>query len=451
MKRVVVLGAGFSHAISKQIPLTDELGTLVMKRLDQPHYDFSRGYFEMWLSRLAEPQPDLRDDQNYENYAKFLRIADAVHAVIVERQLQVMNQTPPYWLMRLVGILQAEKTTVLTFNYDTLLEKAVEARRLLDWERGIVVSTEHIINGLPSLVGGSISSADYIESFRLLKLHGSIDSHWHSGDNTGATISRWESLGSWGNPEALDVRRRQRELPGRTPFIVPPAASKSAFYNNPLTRQLWQTAAAALAEAEKVTLVGYSLPPADLVTSGMLAERLTQATTTVEVVNPFPDAVIERLETLGIGAYLTTSIGGSNAINRFVDQLEREASYRELHTLAAEDGNPLLLVAADDSRMSAVIGIEYTEDTIRLITELPSDLNYATRPLHERSEQIKSLNDLRAAIDQSYDAEAVVAALDSRHESRIVDHQELIAHIGPGWVVLLPAAAPTKSIWGWRK
>jgi hypothetical protein len=35
-KRVAVLGAGFSHAISAQIPLTDELGTVAIKKLDGP-------------------------------------------------------------------------------------------------------------------------------------------------------------------------------------------------------------------------------------------------------------------------------------------------------------------------------------------------------------------------------------------------------------------------------
>jgi hypothetical protein len=451
VKRVVILGAGFSRAISDQIPLTDELGTLVMEKLDEPRYEFSDGYFEMWLSRLAEAQPDLWDHQNYENYAKFLRIADAVHAVIVERQLHVMGQEPPYCLMRLVGVMQAWKMTAITFNYDTLLEKAVAARRWLDWDRGMVVSTADIIDGLPPSVAGAAPGPDPVESFRLLKLHGSIDSYWVSGDSTGATINRWESVGYWGAPEEPDLRRRQRELPGRVPFIVPPASGKSAFYSNPLTRELWQRAAAALTSADTVTLVGYSLPATDLVTSGMLAERLAKTPTRVEVVNRSSEAVVERLKRLGISKDVITSIGGNDAVDRFVDQIEAEASRSVVPVLTHMEDNPLLLVAGDEHRVSAVIRVEHSDHVIRLITEEPSDLNQTIHPGHARESPPLSLNDLRAGI-QGDSPKTLVAVLDGGLECRIVDHQKPAAFVPAGdgeWLVLSPAAAPTGA-WGWR-
>jgi hypothetical protein len=452
VKRVVVLGAGFSRAISDQIPLTDELGTLVMKRLDEPEYEFSGGYFEMWLSRLAEAQPDLREDQNYENYSRFLRIADAVYAVLVERQLYVMGQNPPDWLLRLVGVVQARKMTTITFNYDTLFEKAIEARRWLDRGFTIVVSTAQVTNELPPLITSAAPEPDPVESLRLLKLHGSIDSYWVSGDPTGATINRWESLGRWGAPEEPDLRRRQRELPGRVPFIVPPAAGKSAFYGNPLTRELWQAAGAALSSADIVTLVGYSLPATDLVTSGMVAERLAK-TTRVEVVNRSPEAVVTRLKLLGIREDLIIAIDGDDAVKRFVDQLEVEASESVTPAVTNMQGNPLLMIAGDDLRMSAVIEVRPSNHEIRLITERPSDPGQAIRPEYYRELPPQDLDALHAAIHGDT-TKTLVAVLDGKFECPIVGYQNWVVGTGAGdgtWLILTPAAAPTESSWGWRK
>ncbi|HRD99861.1 MAG TPA: hypothetical protein PLV68_01100, partial [Ilumatobacteraceae bacterium] len=62
---VLVLGAGFSKAVSGRFPLTDDLGTSAMALAgvsrDRP---FKDGRFEAWLSQLAEPQPYLSQAEN---------------------------------------------------------------------------------------------------------------------------------------------------------------------------------------------------------------------------------------------------------------------------------------------------------------------------------------------------------------------------------------------------
>jgi len=55
---------------------------------------------------------------------------------------------------------------------------------------------------------------------------------------------------------------------------VPPSALKSPYYANPVTRETWARGFDALAAAEIVTLVGYSLPLTDLTTVGMLSEAM---------------------------------------------------------------------------------------------------------------------------------------------------------------------------------
>lgn len=60
-----------------------------------PPHRFTGGYFEAWLSRLAEPQPDLRDDENLHNQAWFVRLTEILREVLVRRQNEVMPSAPP--------------------------------------------------------------------------------------------------------------------------------------------------------------------------------------------------------------------------------------------------------------------------------------------------------------------------------------------------------------------
>jgi hypothetical protein len=279
------------------------LGTLVLERLDEPHPSFFiGGYFEMWLSRLAEPQPDLPDHRNASNWALFLRITEVLHRVMVEREREALAEDPPQWLTRLVRVAHAEKLTMVTFNYDTLLEKATDECRIYDWEQRILAGSLHTVNMLPPppYVPGFSFGPSPANSFTLLKLHGSIDNYWVAGDTSGATINRYNT-GDWSHPLELDEKERSRRLPNRTPFIVPPAAAKSSFYNNPVTRQIWQWAAQALETADTISLVGYSLPATDLATSGMLADAISVSRPRMEVVNLCPDPVVDRLLYLGAG------------------------------------------------------------------------------------------------------------------------------------------------------
>ena len=66
---VLILGAGFSKAISSIFPTTDELGTRAAEKSSRAHifknadHEFKHGNFEGWLSRIAEPQPHLSREQ----------------------------------------------------------------------------------------------------------------------------------------------------------------------------------------------------------------------------------------------------------------------------------------------------------------------------------------------------------------------------------------------------
>jgi hypothetical protein len=55
------------------------------------------------------------------------------------------------------------------------------------------------------------------------------------------------------------------------PMIVPPAAVKSPYYSNKILQANWKFAAEKLAETEELVMMGFSLPPTDLLVSSLLA------------------------------------------------------------------------------------------------------------------------------------------------------------------------------------
>lgn len=205
MKHVLVLGSGFSHAVSAHMPMTNTLAGLVMDCLRAdgvaaPDVPFTGSGFEAWLSRLAEPQPDLDDAENLENRALFLRVSRALRHVMLECQRDTFNDAPPWWLRRLVGALHYSDSTVLTLNYDTLIEATVGEVGLFD-EHSRRVSADDIVRNMPRLVhaptgsGGIRFGPGSARSFRYIKLHGSLDTFWVDGDAAGETIARWAIAG----------------------------------------------------------------------------------------------------------------------------------------------------------------------------------------------------------------------------------------------------------------
>lgn len=315
---VLVLGAGFSKAVSSEFPVTDDLGhrALAAAGLDSQNV-FTGGSFEAWLSYLAEPQPFLSHAENLDNGALFARLVDAIHDVLCAIERDAVGAGFPAWLYRLVAALHARRATVVTFNYDRILERALGELSLDDFpkrkgERRVRWSDP--LDQVPPFPPAPARLAGARRpTFRLCKLHGSLNWFWVPGDVSGATLHHWELDD--------DPVERSRYLPGREPYLVPPASGKSAFFANPVMSETWRRAHEALSTAGRVCFVGYSLPLTDLTSAGMVSATLSRDDVALEVINVDPDPVI------GSVARLTGRSAASNRnVEHFVDEYVKGAA-----------------------------------------------------------------------------------------------------------------------------
>lgn len=330
----VVLGAGFSRAISDHMPLTLDLGREI-RRPDMDPIEYARipdiksGVdLERWLSKIAEPQPYLDDLHNALGTVDFHSATAIIQSVLVDRQYEVTSEEMPDWLRTFVRFLHSTHSDVITFNYDTLLEQAL--CRVLNDDLGssktylAPVKPQFRGDRMPPLYVAprrGVPEEYFVQepSIRLTKLHGSVDAWWVPGDETGSTIGSFGPL-SWGERSRDHEWDPDLRPTGRSPFIIPPVSSKSPFYKNPVTRHLWRDAANSLADAERVSIVGYSVPMTDLTTASMLEHTLSGdgAVKQIDVVDPFPEGVCNSLESLGISSNLIKTF---NSVPEWVDDL----------------------------------------------------------------------------------------------------------------------------------
>lgn len=361
MKLGVILGAGFSKAVDASFPLVDELGELVRScapdALTSAPSRFVGGSFERWLSRIAEPQPDLGDAANLQNARDFTLVTTTIHELMVKIEAGVFRTEIPWWLLRFAGLLHHERATVVTFNYDTVIEAvAARAPRYGNYPN---VNTYSLTDGIPPTPpeGGMFGPA-FAETFRLLKLHGSVDTYWVRGDSAGTSITRvtdscWTPDAGMSSPN-LNIPRL---APGRVPFIVPPASAKSAFFANPITRQVWQTAALRLASCDEIAVMGYSIPMTDIVASAMLLEAQRVGGARIDIVNPEPNPVRQLLVDGGVPSEAVRI--ASESCEGYVDQLERRVSSLATDAIkpALTESRPLT-VAGGAGTVWPVIGLE---------------------------------------------------------------------------------------------
>jgi hypothetical protein len=262
---VYIIGAGFSAGLG--YPTTSNLLIEVWPRLStghrerlgrvigfhQPNFDPERGtsfpYIETLLtqisvnlemfdsSRIAEGS-FTRDDLLDMRAELLTEIAQWFHSLYQEA-------AKVSWLEKVARRIQNESATVISFNWDLILDYKLFAE----------VSAANY--GLERGASGP----------RLLKPHGSLN--WYEADqiapvSTGKRIELHAATGTCPAVEAFVPPRHIISKTNRryTPLIIPPTYIKD--FSRPISSRLWKRCTEALSKARRINVLGYSLPEADM-------------------------------------------------------------------------------------------------------------------------------------------------------------------------------------------
>ena len=295
---VFILGAGFSKAVAAGMPTMFELGAEVRKRLaddaslESAIPDSLGDNIELWMTYLSQPQPWLREPDIDLHRSLGGRIRKAIADVIEERTNLASASDAPDWLRQLVTAWHLRQATVITLNYDTLVERAAKDLKVSERRSPFHpadLNPPYFAN-IESRSGTGLFGGEELQTFRLLKLHGSVNWHYSGREDFhGETIffSDVPGFGPAVDEAGRDARtRRLRDMAAdKETLLIPPVAEKTTYFNNETVKALWKDASAALRNAAALHVVGYSLPKSDLGMQFFLAGNGPDADAPVHVVD----------------------------------------------------------------------------------------------------------------------------------------------------------------------
>ncbi|MFC6352860.1 hypothetical protein ACFP6B_02985, partial [Rothia nasimurium] len=164
---VYILGAGFSKTISDEMPITFELTELIKQQNPDIAIDLGNMTFEQWLTIHSTDLPFLENYENTQRRSISEKITESVGDIIVERTDRASSVPCPEWLTELINIWHEEKAVVITLNYDTLVERAVNSANLIDYDGKSTINSENIVH--PSPMSGPVlvwdDQGEYVEAY----------------------------------------------------------------------------------------------------------------------------------------------------------------------------------------------------------------------------------------------------------------------------------------------
>lgn len=149
------------------------------------------------------------------------------------------------------GLHAAMRNTVITFNYDTVLENALSNWKLKSWYGFESNSVEY------DDTSTFVSENNDDLTLPVLKLHGSVN--WAMPQENGR-------LRIYGSYEELLGQNRQV-------LLVPPTWRKT--FSGPISH-VWDAAVRALRDATRIVIIGFSIPPTDIHFKYLLAAGLQE-------------------------------------------------------------------------------------------------------------------------------------------------------------------------------
>ncbi len=146
--------------------------------------------------------------------------------------------------------------TVLSFNYDTLIDRALKARAGNRWRASQGYGVP-VVDGCSDWEAQPAPGPPARVPIRLLKMHGSLN--WQRSDNGTGILLKTQPY----DPERI--------------LVIPPAWKKP-ITEDPVFSSIWKAARFALRQASILVVVGYSVPVTDMLARALLRVEATVPT-----------------------------------------------------------------------------------------------------------------------------------------------------------------------------
>ena len=226
---------------------------------------------EALLTYYAIPGPQDDVAEVYRKKSITALIEEEIGAAIAKRESQALSSSANPTGFTLASKWHRERSHILTTNYDTLVEILAVGDAFREQHSSTALSFVDLypipiipINSLKGAFG--FSTYHQVESFTLYKLHGSTSWYTPSMESNFAPIYGLGHLNSGTPRNKLLISDKRR-------FIVPPVYDKSTLLSHESVRSIWRQAKEnALQAADRLFVIGYSLPQTDIAMRSLLWE-----------------------------------------------------------------------------------------------------------------------------------------------------------------------------------
>ena len=295
MPDVFILGAGFSKAIYSSMPTMAELSSAILEKGEEvglPVAELARldNNIERWMTYLSQSQPWLKTPENDRNKGFAGQLREQIKEIIDDRTRSAARSDSPDWLKCLIRAWHERRATVITLNYDTLIERASQQLQITDKIKGILAEQmyppyfAHITSRSDSPWGEGT-----IDTFLYLKLHGSTNWYYSGRDDFYGETIFYSTVSSLGSDNLAPEKASIARAGDKEVLIIPPVTEKTTYFNNETVKGLWHKASVALSKATRVFVTGYSLPISDLGMQLFLINNQPKPQTPVYVIDTCAD------------------------------------------------------------------------------------------------------------------------------------------------------------------
>lgn len=331
-RTVLILGAGSTRALGNTKPMAKK------PPLDADFFEIARLGKVGVLEKVSEVLDELVGDyssnlkQSLERAATYLYLkaidspaGSPYHKGFVSflnlLQQVLANTTNPlkvgkssllyrFLLSELKRLEDPENLTIITFNYDLMVERALDEiatnneENIFNFPNCYRLDDIAGTTGINGLARFTNSNTENLGT-EVLKLHGSMNwlsvhtseepkPHTLFAPNRELHIANAPMI-SWN----LNWKRNKRKMYMK-PIIVPPVSGKRGMMHKSF-EPLWSIAGSRLQEADRIVVTGYSCPPLDIEARMLLSENLRKnESKKLYVIDPSAESAAKFIDICGV-------------------------------------------------------------------------------------------------------------------------------------------------------